>query len=178
MAEEEAEWITAARGNGYRAVEDVWRRAGVAPATLVRLAEADAFRTLGLARRDALWAARAVAGPKPLPLFAGDLDGEGIVEAAVTFAAMSEGEEVVEDFAALRLTLRRHPMALLRARLTPGHPAPSLRQRTGKASDRSGGAAPAPSRYLQQDEREGVVAARDSPAARPAVATPQPDTFT
>ena len=120
VAEEEAEWIAAARGNGYRALEDVWRRAGVAPGTLVKLAEADAFAALGLARRDALWAARAVTGPKPLPLFASDLDGEGIVEPAVTFAAMSEGEEVVEDYAALRLTLRSHPMALLRARLTPG----------------------------------------------------------
>jgi hypothetical protein len=42
MREEEADWIVAARGNGYRAVEDVWRRAGLGPA-LTRLAEADAF---------------------------------------------------------------------------------------------------------------------------------------
>ncbi|MGV8985453.1 MAG: error-prone DNA polymerase [Cypionkella sp.] len=119
MPEEEALWITAARGNGYPAVEDVWRRAGVSPATVTRLAEADTFAPLGLSRRDALWAARALAGDKPLPLFANDIDGEGIIEPAVQFRAMTEGEAVVEDYIALRLTLRSHPMALLRPFFTP-----------------------------------------------------------
>lgn len=119
MGEEESLWITAARGNGYQAVEDVWRRAGITPATATRLAEADVFAELGLARRDALWAARVLAGSKPLPLFAGDMDGEGIIEPAVSFRAMSEGEAVVEDYLALRLTLRRHPMDLLRRFFTP-----------------------------------------------------------
>ena len=121
ISDEEGAWIEQARGNGYRAVEDVWRRAGVDTGVLTLLAEADAFAALGLARRDALWAARAVSRAKPLPLFAGDMDGEGIVEPAVIFAAMSEGEHVVEDYAAMRLTLRSHPMALLRSRLTPGY---------------------------------------------------------
>ncbi len=119
LREDEGQWIAAARGNGYRAVEDVWRRAGIAPATLARLAEADAFAGLGLSRREALWAARGIGGDKPLPLFAGDIDGEGIVEPAVHLRAMTLGEEVVEDYLAMRLTLRAHPMALLRHRLTP-----------------------------------------------------------
>jgi DNA polymerase III alpha subunit len=114
IAEEEARWITGARGNGYQTVEDVWRRAGVGPATLTRLAEADAFAALGLARRDALWAAEALAEGKPLPLFAGDMDGEGITEPAIAFREMTVGEAVVEDYVAMRLTLRSHPMALLR----------------------------------------------------------------
>ena len=114
IAEEEARWITGARGNGYQTVDDVWRRAGVAPATLTRLAEADAFAALGLARRDALWAAEALAEGKPLPLFAGDMDGEGILEPNITFREMTTGEAVVEDYVAMRLTLRSHPMALLR----------------------------------------------------------------
>jgi DNA polymerase III alpha subunit len=83
MREEEADWITAARGNGYTAVEDVWRRAGLEARTLTILAEADAFAALGLTRREALWAARALVPKGELPLFAGDLDGEGIVEGAV-----------------------------------------------------------------------------------------------
>ena len=119
MAEDEALWVVAARGNGYPGIEDVWRRAGVSPATVTRLAEADVFAALGLARREALWAARALSGDAPLPLFAGDMDGEGIVEPAVQFRAMTEGEAVVEDYVALRLTLRSHPMALLRGLLTP-----------------------------------------------------------
>jgi error-prone DNA polymerase len=114
IAEEEARWIMGARGNGYQAVEDVWRRAGVGPATLARLAEADAFAALGLSRREALWAAEALAPGPALPLFAGDMEGEGIVEPAVQFRAMTLGEAVVEDYLAMRLTLRAHPMALLR----------------------------------------------------------------
>ena len=119
MREEDAAWITAARANGYLGVEDVWRRAGAEPRTLHRLAEADAFACLGLSRRDALWAARALAGTSPLPLFAGDMDGEAITEPAAHLPAMTEGEEVVEDYVAMRLTLRAHPMSFLRARLTP-----------------------------------------------------------
>jgi error-prone DNA polymerase len=114
IAEDEARWITAARGNGYLAVQDVWRRAGVGPATLARLAEADAFAALGLSRRDALWAAEALAPGPALPLFAGDIEGEAIVEPAVQFREMTLGEAVVEDYLAMRLTLRAHPMALLR----------------------------------------------------------------
>ena len=120
LREDEADWITAARGNGYRAVEDVWRRAGIDAKTLTVLAEADAFAILGLSRRDALWAARALSPKKELPLFSGDLDGEGIVEAAVALPQMSEGEQVVEDYVSMRLTLRSHPVALIRHRLSPG----------------------------------------------------------
>jgi len=119
MREEDAAWITGARGNGYLAVEDVWRRAGVGPLTLRAIAEADAFADVGLNRRDALWAAKAIGGERPLPLFGGDIDGEGIVEPAAHLPKMTEGEEVVEDYVAMRLTLRAHPMSFLRARLTP-----------------------------------------------------------
>ncbi|CAN0588052.1 unnamed protein product, partial [Ectocarpus sp. 12 AP-2014] len=76
MREEEATWIAAARGNGYLSVEDVWRRAGVEPRLLRVLAEADVFASLDSTRREALWAATAIGDEKPLPLFAGDMDGE------------------------------------------------------------------------------------------------------
>ncbi|SEO01592.1 error-prone DNA polymerase, DnaE-like [Salinihabitans flavidus] len=119
LREEEAGWIVAARGNGYPDPESLWLRAGVSPATLERLAEADAFAGLGLTRRDALWQVRAIRSPAPLPLFADPLDGEGIREAGVTLPAMHLGEEVVEDYVAMRLTLRAHPMELLRGAI-PG----------------------------------------------------------
>lgn len=119
LARDEADWIAAARGNGYAGPEDIWRRAGVAPAALARLAEADAFAALGLTRRDALWQARAILSESPLPLFARDIDGEGIMEPVAHLPAMTLGEEIVEDYAALRLSLRAHPLALLRDILTP-----------------------------------------------------------
>lgn len=118
LAEEEALWIVAARGNGYPRIADLPRRAGVSPATITRLAEADCFASLGLSRRAALWEAKALAGGPDLPLFDG-IEGENIAEPAVTLAEMTEGESVVEDYVALRLTLRSHPMALLRHLLTP-----------------------------------------------------------
>ena len=121
VAQEEADWIVAARGNGYHSVGDVWRRAGVAPSLIERLAEADAFAGLGLDRRGAIWEAKALRPGKPLPLFEGDMDGEGIVEPAVLLPEMTPGEAVVEDFVAMRLSLKAHPVAFLREVLTPGY---------------------------------------------------------
>ncbi|MBI1492585.1 error-prone DNA polymerase [Halocynthiibacter styelae] len=112
--EEDAGWIVAARGNGFQDPESVWLRAGVAPAVLERLAEADAFIGMGLTRRDALWQVKAIRSQSPLPLFNDPIDGESIDEPAVTLPGMHLGEEVVEDYVATRLTLRAHPMELLR----------------------------------------------------------------
>ena len=123
LREDDAAWLSAARGNGYLSVADVWRRAGLAPAVVARLAEADAFAGLGLTRRQALWEAKALTAAAPLPLFALDMDGEGIVEPAAHLPQMTLGEEVVEDYVAMRLSLRAHPLALLRPLLTPA-PAP------------------------------------------------------
>ncbi len=116
---EDADWIAATRGNGYPDPEAVWLRAGVAPAVLERLAEADAFSGMGLTRRAALWQVRAIRGQNPLPLFNDPIDGESIHEPHVVLPAMHLGEEVVEDYVAMRLTLRAHPMELLRPSL-PG----------------------------------------------------------
>ncbi|MEM7422648.1 MAG: hypothetical protein AAF334_02940, partial [Pseudomonadota bacterium] len=62
----------------------------------------------------ALWESRGVTGDKPLPLFA---DGEGLEEPAPDLPVPSLGEDVVDDYRALRLSLRAHPLALLRAHL-------------------------------------------------------------
>ncbi|MBU3028996.1 error-prone DNA polymerase [Paracoccus marinaquae] len=112
--QDDADWIAAARGNGYPDPESLWLRAGIAPAVLERLAEADAFSGMGLNRRDALWQVRAIRGQEPLPLFNDPIDGEAIHEPAVTLPQMHLGEEVVEDYVATRLTLRAHPMEILR----------------------------------------------------------------
>jgi DNA-directed DNA polymerase III PolC len=137
MREDDAQWLVAARGNGYQAVEDVWRRAGLPARALAVLAEADAFAGVGLTRREALWAAKALLPAEPLPLFTGDMDGEGIEEPDVALPEMTEGEQVVEDYVSMRLTLRSHPVALIRHLLSPGlvpPPDPATRARHGLGS--------------------------------------------
>ncbi len=116
MREDDAAWIAASRGNGYRDVAALWRRAGTPPRLLRTLADADAFAALGLTRRDALWQARAIDGDAPLPLFAG-LGGDTAEGDPAVLPPMTLGEEIVADYTALRLSLRAHPMALLRSRL-------------------------------------------------------------
>ncbi len=113
---EEGQWIAAARANGYPDIESLWRRAGVGAGSLRRLAEADAFAAMGLARRDALWQAAGTDNAAPLPLFDGP-DGDGRAEARVAFPEMTEPEAVISDYVSMRLTLRTHPVALLRGRL-------------------------------------------------------------
>ncbi len=114
LRKEEAGWIVAARGNGYRDPESLWLRAGLEPHILERLAEADAFAGMGLSRRDAFWQVKAIRGKEPLPLFHDPLDGEMVYEPKVTLPTMNLGEEVVDDYLSMRLTLRAHPMELLR----------------------------------------------------------------
>ena len=116
FAEAEAERLVAARGAGYRDAGDLWRRSGLGRAALERLAGADALRSLGLDRRRALWALKALGEPPlPLPLFAAA--GASEARAAALLPAMPLGEHVVEDYAATSLSLKRHPLAFLRTEL-------------------------------------------------------------
>ncbi|MCG7628891.1 error-prone DNA polymerase [Epibacterium sp. MM17-32] len=116
--QEEADWIVAARGNGYTTPEALWLRAGLRPDVLTRLAEADAFCSMDLTRRDALWQVKAIRSKTPLPLFDDPIDGEVVREPSVALPSMHLGEEVVEDYVSTRLSLRAHPMELLRPGMT------------------------------------------------------------
>ncbi|MCX7630163.1 MAG: error-prone DNA polymerase [Geminicoccaceae bacterium] len=126
LARAEAARIVAARLVPYRTVGELRRRAGVSRETLAILAEADAFRSLGLDRRQALWEVRALA-ERALPLFdhaeAREPPGsnlppvEGGGEPWLELPPVPLGEAVIEDYARLRLSLRAHPLALLRERL-------------------------------------------------------------
>ena len=118
FAKADAEAIEAARTHPFASVRDLWLRTGLDPGALRRLAEADAFRSLGLDRRAALWAVRAlrrVADKDDLPLLARALLPPQ--EAAVALPAMTQGQHVVEDYRHLRLSLKAHPAALLRPEL-------------------------------------------------------------
>ena len=117
MKQDDAEWIVSARGNGYHDILSLWHRAGVTSGALERLAEADAFTGVGLARRDALWQVKAIRADTPLPLFNDPIDGEVINEPTVTLPVMNLGEAVVEDYVAMRLSLRAHPVELIRPTL-------------------------------------------------------------
>jgi error-prone DNA polymerase len=124
LAAADAARIVAARMNlEFESADDMWRRSGVPAASLVELAEADAFRpSLRLERRDALWAIKALRD-EPLPLFAAAAEREERAiaeqqEPNVELRQMTEGHNVVEDYGHTGLTLREHPIAFLRKGLT------------------------------------------------------------
>jgi len=122
LANKDAARIVLARAEGaYASVEDLWRRAQVPGGALRHLAKADAFGSLDLARRPAAWAIGGLSDA-PLPLFAAADAREGALrpeldEPAVALKGMTEGREVVEDYRAVGLTLRRHPVSFLRGDL-------------------------------------------------------------
>ncbi|MFP5511873.1 MAG: error-prone DNA polymerase, partial [Alphaproteobacteria bacterium] len=124
FAEAHADAIVLSRAGGYRDPYDLWRRARLPVAALEKLARADAFRSVGLDRRAALWAVRAL-GETPLPLFA-RLDGPMAEEPEATLPAMALGEQVVMDYTSLSLSLKAHPLALLRDGLPGITPAERL----------------------------------------------------
>ena len=108
------------RGAGYDSVRDLWLRAGLARATIERLADADAFASLGLSRRAALWAARALdpaAASEHLPLFESAAGPSPETEAGMRLPAMPPGEEVINDYRYLSFSLKAHPLSFLRDRL-------------------------------------------------------------
>jgi error-prone DNA polymerase len=104
-------------GESFKDVRDLWRRSGVGRATLERLAAADAFRSLGHDRRQALWEVRGLPKELPLPLFDHAAASEAGAEPHVTLPIMPLSEHVVNDYRTLRLSLKAHPMSFLRARI-------------------------------------------------------------
>jgi error-prone DNA polymerase len=110
--------IEGVRGAGFDSIRDLWLRTGLKPAALEKLAHADAFRSLGLDRRDALWAIKGLrrTGDKDdLPLFAAASMPER--EPDADLPPMPPGEQVIEDYRHLHLSLKAHPVSFLRADL-------------------------------------------------------------
>jgi error-prone DNA polymerase len=132
LNEDEITKLIAVRGNGFSSIERMAAVAGVSRFIIERLAEADAFRSLGLDRRAALWAARRlnVIGAHParrtgftateaaLPLLTPHLSDELFPEETVALPAMPLSEHVVEDYVATGLSLKEHPVRFFRDRLT------------------------------------------------------------
>ncbi|WFP63807.1 error-prone DNA polymerase [Mesorhizobium sp. WSM4904] len=121
LSAERMEAAVARRGNGYRSVRDLWLRSGLDVGEIERLAEADAFRSLGLDRRSALWEVRALDGrsaAEKLPLFDQPMLRLRDLEPETKLPKMPLGEHVVHDYRSLGLSLKEHPVAFLRERLT------------------------------------------------------------
>ncbi len=129
MREEYAGQLIAARSNGYPDMLGLWRRAGLAPPVLERLARADTFGSMGLDRRKALWAVKAL-GPEPLPLFAAAYEEEQGNEPEVRLPAIGLGEQVIDDYASLRLSLKAHPLSFLREGLSERGAVPNKQLKT------------------------------------------------
>ncbi|MBU1336929.1 MAG: error-prone DNA polymerase [Alphaproteobacteria bacterium] len=118
---EHANLIIARRRGGYDSIRDLWLRTGLSPAVLESLAEADAFQSLGLSRRDALWVAKGLIGThgaEVLPLFKAGGEPMSHAEEESGLPAMPPGEEVIHDYRTLSISLKAHPMSFLRDEMT------------------------------------------------------------
>jgi len=110
----------ARRGTGYASVQDLWLRTGLPIAALEKLAEADAFQSLGLNRRKALWVVRGLkgsAGAETLQLFKAAGTATPRNEADPELPLMTPGENVVHDYRTMSFSLKAHPMSFLRRSL-------------------------------------------------------------
>lgn len=114
LKEADMEILQAMRNDGYRHIDQL-RAAGVPEAALERLADADAFRSLGTDRRMALWEVSALAD-RPIGLFDGQVS-ETVLEARVELPPMTRGEHVVQDYISTGLSLKDHPVGLVRPQL-------------------------------------------------------------
>ena len=119
LGEEAGDALVDGRGTGYERMDEIRNRARLGRGLLEKLARADAYQSIGLDRRQALWAVKGLSDAAPLPLFA-RLDGAELQpEPFVCLPPMSLGELVADDYRALRLSLKSHPLALLRGEFAP-----------------------------------------------------------
>jgi error-prone DNA polymerase len=113
LQREAADWLVARRP--YQTVEELRSRGRVPVHAIQRLAAADAFRSMGLDRRAALWDSRALKQVPDLPLFVyAEARDEGVEEEPAQLPAMPLSEHVVNDYQTIRLSLKAHPMEFLR----------------------------------------------------------------
>ena len=120
--EESEDWadrIVAARTRRpFTSLEEFARDTALPKRALILLADADAFRSIGLDRRAALWAVRRLPDDVPLPLFEIAVAREQPDENAKPLPEMPLPEQVVADYQTIRLSLKGHPMEFLRAMFT------------------------------------------------------------
>lgn len=106
--------LAEARDAPFTDVEEMARRTGLEAAAMRKLADADAFRSIGLDRREGLWAVRRLPDDEPLPLFQAARARELGAEAAANLPLMPLKEHIATDYQTTRLSLKGHPMQILR----------------------------------------------------------------
>jgi error-prone DNA polymerase len=115
VREDWADRIVAARTRrAFTSLEDFARDTALPKRALIMLADADAFRSLGLDRREALWQVRRLPDDVPLPLFEAAVAREQPDENLKPLPLMPQSEQVVADYQTIRLSLKGHPMEFLR----------------------------------------------------------------
>ncbi len=114
LGEDPANTLVAVRDSRFDDMNDLVMRSGLPPAVMERLAAADAFRSIGLDRRQALWQARGLARSRPLPLFEQAHTPDHGDEPQAGLPDMPLPEHVVADYQTLRLSLKAHPMEFMR----------------------------------------------------------------
>lgn len=112
--EDWADDLVLARTRPFDSIEGLMRRARLPVVAIRKLADADAFNSLGLDRREALWEARRLPDDDALPLFAAAATRELGEEPDAHLPRMALGEHVAADYQTTRLSLKAHPMAILR----------------------------------------------------------------
>jgi error-prone DNA polymerase len=110
--------VAARKRRPFTSLEEFARDTGLPKRALILLADADAFRSIGLDRRAALWAVRRLPDDVPLPLFEAAVAREQPDENAKPLPLMPLPEQVVADYQTVRLSLKGHPMEFLRERFT------------------------------------------------------------
>ena len=110
-----AELLVNTREHGYSSVSELKVRTSLKSSVLENLARADTFQSLGLDRRHAFWAVKGLSVDAPLPLFKHLQEHQFQKEPNVVLPAMRLGEQVADDYLALKLSLKAHPMELLRS---------------------------------------------------------------
>tara|TARA_R110001606_G_scaffold68561_1_gene156325 strand:+ start:3609 stop:6878 length:3270 start_codon:yes stop_codon:yes gene_type:complete len=114
VSKNDMEYLMEQRNAGYDSPDALMRRARLPRSILERLAAADAFGSMGLSRREALWKVRGEAASQALSLFTAAHVAEQGDETAVTLPQIPPSEHVIQDYQTTRLSLKNHPMHFLR----------------------------------------------------------------
>jgi error-prone DNA polymerase len=132
IREEDVRLLIEKREKPYSGIHEL-RNIGLSDAALEKLADADAFRSIGLDRREALW--QVSTKDTPVAMFSGQASADEEKQ-SVKLPVMPESEHVVHDYAALALSLKAHPVSFVREKLQQLHILSTADLKRGKDGDK------------------------------------------